>query len=98
MREEFQDGHVIFRLNDDIDKLYILLSGEVEIFLSKGNDIDYVKLETLDEPGCIFGQYTVMQYKDGINYGLKVLKQARFLTLKAKKIYNLKKHVPGLEF
>lgn len=88
---------MIFRLNDDINKLYILLSGEVETFLAKGNDLDYTRLETLSEPGCIFGQKTVLQYKDGVNFGLKVLKQARFLTLDRYKIYNLRQLVHGLE-
>lgn len=53
-QEDHDEETVLFTNGDSIDKIYILLNGEIETYLSLPDD-DMV-LDTLNEPGCVFGE------------------------------------------
>jgi len=51
--EFFEEGQILFKYGDDIDKVYILADGEIDVYLPL-NDEDLI-LDTLKNPGCVLG-------------------------------------------
>jgi len=50
---DYEEGEIIFKNGSEIGKLYILASGEVEIYVSSADE-DLV-LDTFKENGCLIG-------------------------------------------
>ena len=75
----------------------ILLSGEVQTFLAREVSAEIIHLDYLDQAGCIFCQHAIFTTKKGINYGLRVMKTARFISISRIPIYTLRKKLPILE-
>jgi hypothetical protein len=84
-------------MGENIEKLYILLSGEVQCYLSREQTMESVHLEYVDQAGSIFGQYAMFTVKNPINYSMKVTKTARFITISRIPIYMLRKKIPKLQ-
>ena len=60
-QEYFEQGQLIFKHNDPVQKIYILAAGEIETFLPL-QDAD-MNLDFLKVPGSVLCQYTVLQQK-----------------------------------
>jgi len=63
---------VLFEAGDEISELYILAEGSVDVYLQ--TDDFYCVLNSLNKPGCVFGQYIAIDAKQMINYSIRVVK------------------------
>lgn len=50
---DYDEGEIIFKNGSDLDKVYILASGEVEVYVSTADE-DLI-LDTFKESGCLMG-------------------------------------------
>lgn len=78
---------VLFEAGDEISELYILAEGSVDVYLQ--TDDFYCVLNSVNKPGCVFGQYIAIDSKQMINYSIRVVKQARFITVDRKSILSM---------
>ena len=76
--EIFEESHVIFKLGDKIEKMYVLADGVVNSYMSV-NDEDLV-LDTLEVPGCVLGQYSLLR-KAGMSYSARAVQATTLLTI-----------------
>ena len=56
----------------------------------------YCVLNSVNKPGCVFAQYMVIDQKQMINYSIRVVKQARFITVDRKSIYQMCNSLPDM--
>ena len=85
---------VLFESGDELSELYILAEGSVDIFLQ--TDDFYCVLNSVNKPGCVFGQYMAIDSKQMINYSIRIVKQARFITVDRKSIYQMCNQLPDM--
>ena len=78
-----------------MDKIYILLNGEVQTYLTLPDQ--KLILDTLNEPGCVFGEASFLNTKEAVNYNLKCSKQARLLIIKRNLVRDMCQKYPEVD-
>lgn len=66
--EEVEEETIVFRNGESLEQVYILMEGEVQTFLQFADEI--FVLDTMSEPGCIFGECAFLNKKEGVNFCL----------------------------
>ena len=79
-----------------MEKIYILLNGEVETYLSLPDE--QLTLDVLNEPGCTFGEAAFLNQKEAINCCMKVSKQARFIIIRKNLVRDFCQKYPEIDF
>ena len=86
-QEYFEDGQLIFKHNDMVQKVYILADGQVDTFISL-NDEDLI-LDTLSVPGSVFCQFSILM-KAPISYSARATNETHMFVLDIDTINKLK--------
>ena len=74
----FQAGYQIFQQNKYYNKVYILVTGQVELFFAlKNKDI---KIETIKHRGCVMNQTNCLTM-DKITYSARAVDSVTLLTI-----------------
>lgn len=81
---DYEEGDVIFKNGGEIGKVYILASGEIEIYLTTADE-DLI-LDTCKENGCLMGQFTILEPNRLITYSARTISSVTMLELSTSKI------------
>lgn len=92
--EFFDEGQIIFKYGDDINKLYILIDGSINVYVSL-NDEDLI-LDTLDQPGTVFGQFTILD-KSFAGYSARTTSETNMLVIDREFLWQLRRTLPDLD-
>lgn len=76
--EFYEEGQIIFKTNDDVDKVYILADGAIDIYLSL-SDEDLI-LDSMTVPGCVLCQLTIL-VPSPITYSARAAEETNLLVL-----------------
>lgn len=80
----YDEGEIIFKNGAELDKVYILASGEVEVYVSTADE-DLI-LDTFRENGCIMGQFTILDLQTVVTYSARTISPVTMLELDVSKI------------
>ena len=86
-QESFEEGQIIFKNGDILDKVYILADGSVDTYLSL-HDEDLV-LDNIKVSGSIFNQYSAIM-QCGINYSARATSETNMLVISIDTINKLR--------
>lgn len=92
--EVFEEGQVVFKLGDKIDKVYILADGMVNTYMEL-NDEDLV-LDQLEIPGSCLGQYSLLK-KSSMTYSARAFLATNFLTIRITELNKMRYELPELD-
>ena len=77
-QEFFEEGQIIFKHGDHLDKVYVLADGSIDAFLSL-HDEDLV-LDNLKISGSILGQYSLIS-NSSINFSARATSETNMLVI-----------------
>ena len=77
-KENCEEGQIIFKHGDVLDRVYILAEGSIEVFLSI-QDEDLV-LDNIKVPGSTLGQYSFLA-ETPITYSARATSETNLLVL-----------------
>ena len=92
--EAFEEGQVIFKIGEKIEKIYILADGLVNTYMQL-NDEDLV-LDSLQIPGSTLGQYSFLK-KSPLTYSARAAQATNLLVLHTDQINKMRAQLPELD-
>ena len=92
-QEFFEEGQIIFKNGDKVEKVYILADGSVDTYLSL-HDEDLI-LDNLKISGSILGQYTSIMQQN-INYSARATSETNMLVVSVETINKVRADNPEL--
>lgn len=72
------------------------MEGEVLTYLQLGSEI--LLLDTINEPGSVFGECAFLHKKEGNNFCMRISKQARFLIITDRLLIELRNEIRDLDY
>ena len=84
----FEEGQIIFKNGDNIDKVYILADGNIDAYVSV-NDEDLV-LDNISVPGCVIGQHTFLMADAKVTYSARTTQETNMLVLSREAVEKLR--------
>ena len=92
--EFFEDGQVIFKNGEDLDRVFILADGQVETYVSL-QDEDLI-LDRLKVPGTVLGQYSALDNAT-VTYSARSVQETNLLVLHRCHLEHLRKTYKDLD-
>lgn len=94
--EDFLENEIIFEEGDIGDKMYIIISGVIQIYLEK-KDGEEIHLATLDSKGEVTGEFSTLT-EEPRNASGRAATDLRVLTIEKEEFRQLIREYPELAF